>query len=110
MNAQDLLDRTKLLMSRAILEQANLNAIRDTSLANLQRWKSRGVWCSAYDEWTVLMTSGRNEDILAAMTGLDKNSNRLRQSPPYVGIISQEARQHILDACFSGPLQANGDF
>jgi len=110
MNEQDRLDRMKLLICRAILDQADLNTIRSTSLGNLQRWKSQGAWCSAYDEWTVLMTSGRDEDITAAMTGLDEKSNRLRQSPPYPGIIDQHIREQIIDACYSGPPQANGEF
>lgn len=80
----DILDEKKRQRAIHILEKISLREIRETSLATLARWKSQGAWCSAYSEWEVLMREGSDEAIIRAMTALDQNSNRLRQSPPYV--------------------------
>lgn len=79
----DVLDEKKRRRAIYILEKVSLEEIRETSLTTLARWKSQGTWCSAYSEWEELMREGSDEAIINAMTGLDQNSNRLRQSPPY---------------------------
>jgi hypothetical protein len=90
------LDRFKLLTAMAVLEVVPLEQIRSSSLANLDRWNAKGVWCSAHDEWRALMTSGTDEEVIASMTGLDDRANRLRQSPPYVGLLGREERVRLL--------------
>jgi hypothetical protein len=43
------------------------------------------------------MTSGTDDQIIATMSGLDENSNRLRQSPPYVvGLINPDTRRKLI--------------
>jgi hypothetical protein len=42
------------------------------------------------------MTSGTDEQVRAIMTGADQKANRLRQSPPYVGLIKPETRRALL--------------
>lgn len=79
----DILDEKKRQRAIYILEKVSLKEIRETSLATLARWKTQGAWCSAYSEWEMLMREGSDEAIITAMTALDQNSNRLRQSPPY---------------------------
>lgn len=95
-NRHEKLDQLKLLTAIAVLEQTDMPTIRAHSLSNLDRWNAKGVWVSAHDEWRALMTSGTDKEVVAAMTGLDQNSNRLRQSPPYVGLIKQETRRALL--------------
>ena len=46
-----------------------------------------GTWVSAHDEWRALMEHGTEEEIIAVMTRTDERCNRLRQSPPYVGLV-----------------------
>jgi hypothetical protein len=93
-NAQSILDDFKLLRAETVLKTIDMKTIREKSLDNLQRWKSKGTWCSAYDEWAELMARGEDAEVIEAMTGRDENSNRLRQSSPYTGLLDQE----IVDA------------
>lgn len=90
------LDELKRLTALAILEEVAMAAIRVKSLANLDRWNANGVWVSAHDEWRALMTLGTDAQIIATMSGLDENSNRLRQSPPYVGLINPDTRRKLI--------------
>jgi len=66
------------------------NAIRAHSLANLHRWREAGAWVSAYDEWADILRSGDDGALFAAMLGRDERANRLRQSPPYVGLLPRD--------------------
>lgn len=92
------LDKLKLLSAIAILEENDLAIIRARSLDNLNRRVSNGTWVSAFDEWRVLMTTGSDEELVAIMIGLDERSNRLRQSPPYAGLIKPDTRTSLLKA------------
>lgn len=87
MTTQADLDQFKLRAARHIVQAVDMTQIRAMSLANLDRWNAAGVWCSAHDEWRTLMAAGSDAEVIAAMTGEDEKSNRLRQSPPYTGIL-----------------------
>jgi hypothetical protein len=63
--------------------------IRAQILANLHRWERQGVWVSAYDEWRSIALSVDDGVLFAAMLGRDEEAVRLRQSMPYVGLLSQ---------------------
>jgi hypothetical protein len=71
--------------------------VRAQSLANLHRWKGQGTWVSAYDEWTEILQRGSDGELFNAMLGRNDNSNRLRQSIPYVGLLSQEEVKNIYE-------------
>lgn len=88
-NAQADLDVFKLRLAQTVVEKVDLKTIRRRGLDNLARWKQRNVWCSAYDEWRSLLEEGSDDDLVSVMTGLDEDSNRLRQSPPYVGLLDR---------------------
>lgn len=94
-NAQSRLDALKLDFARAIIESVDMVILRRHSLANLERWKRRGSWSSAFAEWEDLMTHGSDTDVTEAMTGPDENANRLRQSAPYVGLLPRTEREHL---------------
>jgi antitoxin component of MazEF toxin-antitoxin module len=87
---QDALDDLKYKLALAVVEHHAANRIRAQSLANLHRWKSRGSWVSAYDEWKGILERGDDGELFAAMLGRDERSNRLRQSPPYVGLLPRD--------------------
>lgn len=93
-NAQTELDKKKLETAKAVLRAHRLSVIRQKSLANLDRWESNGVWVSAHDEWRALMRDGSDEQIIAVMTGEDETANRLRQSPPYTGLLPRPFREN----------------
>jgi len=81
------LDRLKRRIAAAVVSACTANQIRAHGLANLYRWKQAGVWLSAYEEWQAILESASDGELFAAMLGRDERSNRLRQSPPYVGLL-----------------------
>jgi antitoxin component of MazEF toxin-antitoxin module len=91
------LDELKRLLSVAVVRRCTPREIRAQSLANLYRWKSQGVWVSAYDEWTEILQKGEDGALFAAMLGRDDNAIRLRQSMPYVGLLSQPEVKRIYE-------------
>jgi antitoxin component of MazEF toxin-antitoxin module len=88
--SQDELDELKRRLAVAVTARCTANQIRAQSLANLQRWQAGGAWVSAYDEWRQLLETGDDGLLFAAMLGRDERSNRLRQSPPYVGLLARD--------------------
>ena len=89
-SAQERLDELKRLLAVAVARDFPPQQIRAQSLANLYRWKQQGTWVSAYDEWSQILESGSDGALFAAMLGRDQHSNRLRQSLPFVGLLSPE--------------------
>jgi antitoxin component of MazEF toxin-antitoxin module len=88
--SQDELDELKRRLAVAVTARCTANEIRAQSLANLERWQNAGSWVSAYDEWRQLLLTGDDGALFAAMLGRDERSNRLRQSPPYVGLLPRD--------------------
>jgi antitoxin component of MazEF toxin-antitoxin module len=88
--SHEALDELKRSLALAVVRRHTPQEIRAKSLANLHRWKSRGTWVSAYDEWQELIERGDDGELFAAMLGRDERANRLRQSPPYVGLLPRE--------------------
>jgi antitoxin component of MazEF toxin-antitoxin module len=84
------LDEHKRAIALAVVRLFTPQEIRAQCLANLHRWKRCGSWVSAYDEWHDLIERGGDAELFAAMLGRDEQSNRLRQSPPYVGLLPRE--------------------
>lgn len=100
-NAQDKLDEMKLLRSKMVFSRYRVDQIRELSLTNLARWKESGAWCSVYDEWEFIMRQPDDMVIMDAMIGLSQNSNRLRQSSPYVGMINRQELEAIREKAAS---------
>jgi Arc/MetJ-type ribon-helix-helix transcriptional regulator len=100
-NDQSKLDEMKLSRAKMVISRFRIDQIREKSLSNLARWKSQGVWCSAYDEWTRLMESGDDIEVMESMVGMSENSNRLRQSPPYVGMMDKKELDGIREKAAS---------
>jgi antitoxin component of MazEF toxin-antitoxin module len=96
-SSHEVLDELKRLLSLAVVRRCTAQEIRAKSLANLYRWKSQGTWVSAYDEWTEILENGGDGALFAAMLGRDDQSNRLRQSMPYVGLLSLEEVKRIYE-------------
>jgi hypothetical protein len=92
-----MLDELKRSLSLAVIRHFSPQEIRAQSLANLHRWKAQGTWVSAYDEWTTILQRGSDGELFNAMLGRDDSSNRLRQSMPYVGLLSQEEIKKIYE-------------
>jgi hypothetical protein len=94
-NAQSRLDALKLELAQTVLRSVDMGVLRRHSLANINRWRKNGSWCSAFTEWEYLMETGSDAEVIAAMTGSDENANRLRQSAPYVGLVAPKGTEHL---------------
>lgn len=84
------LDQHKRALALAVVRRFTPREIRAQSLANLHRWKKQDAWVSAYDEWREIIERGDDGELFAAMLGNDERANRLRQSPPYVGLLPRD--------------------
>lgn len=84
------LDDLRLSLSLAVVRKHTAREIRAKIAANLHRWGKQGAWVSAYDEWNDIARSEDDGQLFAAMLGRDENAVRLRQSMPYVGLLSQQ--------------------
>lgn len=94
-NSHLLLDDRKLWVAQAVLDAADLKTIRAKSLSNLTRWRSKGTWGPVYDEWWQIMTNASDVVLIHIMTSQGDEPNRLRQSMPYTGLLSQETLRRI---------------
>ena len=84
------LDEHKRRLAAAVVSRFTAKHIRGHSLGNLHRWNEDGVWNSAYGEWKKLLEHANDGELFAVLLGRDEHSNQLRQSPPYVGMLSRE--------------------
>jgi hypothetical protein len=87
----------KRLLAPAVVRQFTPREIRAQSMANLHRWKKQGSWVSAYGEWEAILDGGSDGELLAALLGRDEDSNRLRQSPPHVGLLARDEVRRLND-------------
>ncbi len=84
------LDEHKRRLAAAVVSRFTARHIRAHGLGNLYRWKANGVWNCAYDEWKRLLEHAEDGELFAMILGRDERSNQMRQSPPYVGMLSRE--------------------
>ncbi|MBS0398206.1 MAG: hypothetical protein JSR95_05945 [Proteobacteria bacterium] len=94
-SANEWLDEHKRRLAIAVASQFPPNLIRAHSLANLHRWKLNGVWVSAFDEWKKIMLDGDDGELFAALLGRDEHARRLRQSPPYAGLLPRQEVERL---------------
>ena len=89
-SSHEVLDDLKRRIAATVASHFSPLLIRAHSLANLHRWEKSEAWVSAYDEWRQIMERASDGELFAAMLGRDERANRLRQSPPYVGLLPRE--------------------
>lgn len=86
-NAHATLDSIKHKIACEVLATFSVAEVKARSKANIERWRSNGAGDAVYDEWCTIIDDLDDGKMIAAMVGLGDNSNRLRQSPPYVGML-----------------------
>lgn len=91
------LDDLRLALSLAVIRRHAAREIRAKILANLHRWKRQDSWVSAFDEWDEIARSEDDGVLFATMLGRDENAVRLRQSMPYVGLLSEQEVRKIYE-------------
>jgi bifunctional DNA-binding transcriptional regulator/antitoxin component of YhaV-PrlF toxin-antitoxin module len=92
---QQRLDILKRQIAAEVLARFSVEIIRARSLENLARWKRSGVWNEAYDAWFAILSSGDETTLYKSMLGTDDESNRLRQSMPFVGLLPKEQLRRL---------------
>lgn len=86
-NLHDVLDSIKHKISCEVLATFPLPEIKARAKANILRWRANEADDPVYDEWLAIIEDANDSKMIAAMVGLSDNSNRLRQSFPYVGML-----------------------
>jgi antitoxin component of MazEF toxin-antitoxin module len=84
------LDELRRSIALAVVRRHSARQIRAQILANLHRWRARGVWGGAYEEWQNIASGCDDGQLFAAMLGCDDEAVRLRQSAPFVGLLPKE--------------------
>jgi antitoxin component of MazEF toxin-antitoxin module len=84
------LDELRRSIALAVVRSHTPREIRAQILANLRRWKARGVWGRAYEEWQEIASGSDDGRLFAVMLGRDEEGTRLRQSAPFVGLLPKE--------------------
>lgn len=84
------LDELRRSIALAVVERHTPREIRAQIRANLHRWKERGVWGRAYEEWREIAMGTDDGRLYAAMLGRDEEAIRLRQSAPFIGLLPKE--------------------
>jgi hypothetical protein len=92
------IDLVNLEMCLAIAEKVRRNPrLMRIPRANLQRWreKNRGL-ARAQREWEMILKRHPTERVLEILTQDNDEGQRLRQSDPFVGILSEKERRAFL--------------
>ena len=94
-HGHQILDELRRNLALAVVRDFTAPQIRAQILANLHRWKRQGAWVSAYDEWRGIAERNDDGELFEAMLGQDDRAVRLRQSPPYVGLLAREVVRRL---------------
>ena len=92
-----LLDARRLATHREIAKRIDADpALLDKALGNIERWsRQMGRTPPALAEWQGLLHTLPWERIRPLLVQDDEESRRLRQSSPFVGILTQRERMEI---------------
>lgn len=98
------LDWVGLERARAIAAKLRADpGLIEVAHANLRRWLVRDDYSAGARrsllEWQRLIEQSTLEELLAALTDPSETGDRRRQSSPFAGILSEEERMAIFDAC-----------
>ena len=73
-------------------------ALLDVARANIDRWAARSGYAPpSLAEWAAILAERELGAIITILTGDTEESRRLRQSSPFVGILSEDERRAIFD-------------
>jgi len=99
MNWQTRADQRSKALHREVAKKLRKNPdLWDIPKKNLARWKhTEGGLPTALMEWEQILNTNTKEHILAILEGDSEESNRLRSSSPFVGILSQSERNKIFE-------------
>ena len=96
------MDACTLEMSRIIARKIQRKPeLMRIARENLQHWKKVRRPCpQAVKEWEIILKTNDREQVLEILTQDNDEGQRLRQSDPFVGILTEAERLRILRAFF----------
>jgi hypothetical protein len=65
------------------------------ALGNIERWERNSGPDRAWNEWREILTSKSIPEIIALLKEESENGDRLRQSSPFAGALTEEERMAI---------------
>lgn len=89
-NGHQVLDTIKHRISCEVLARFSIKEIKQKSISNIERWRSKGTFGQAYADWLDILLDPDDSKLISAMVGNSDRSNQLRQSIPFVGMLDQE--------------------
>jgi hypothetical protein len=100
------LDMVNLEMCRSIAKKVRRNpALMRIPSANLRRWRRKlGYIAPAHREWEMILNRNPIARVLEILTQDNDEGQRLRQSDPFVGILTEKERQAFLKANETGAI------
>lgn len=99
-NAANFSDLLSLLAHRLAAERLRSDPrLLEKAKANLERWLSKNPLVGAWLEWEKILESESLQNILKIITAETDESQRLRSSAPFVGLITDEERRKIIKYC-----------
>jgi hypothetical protein len=93
------IDAVNLEMCKAIAQKIRRNPkLMRIARQNLQRWKRKlRPWPSAFQEWEEILKGNSLEAVLEILTQESEEGQRLRQSDPFIGILTEKERRVFLN-------------
>jgi hypothetical protein len=93
------IDACDLAMSRRIAEKIRQRPeLMEIAKENLSNWKKKvRPWPQALREWEQILSRNSQEQILAILTQDNDEGQRLRQSDPFIGILTEKERMWFLE-------------
>jgi uncharacterized protein (DUF433 family) len=91
-------DRSRALHTRIAEKLRENPALIAIALENIARWEERSGPDKALDEWRRILTSKPLSDVTALLMEDSENADRLRQSTPFAGVLTEEERAAIFRA------------
>src|SRR6266567_2790769 len=88
------IDRANLAMCKAVAQKIRRNPkLMRIPRGNLRRWKKKlRPWPPAFREWEYILKNKSLEATLEILTQDNDEGQRLRQSDPFAGVLSEKER------------------
>jgi len=92
------IDRANLAMCKAVAQKIRRNPkLMRIPRGNLRRWKKKlRPWPPAFREWEYILKNKSLEATLEILTQDNDEGQRLRQSDPFAGVLSEKERRSFL--------------
>jgi hypothetical protein len=90
------IDRRSLLLHRLVSRRVRRDpALMDHVRGTITRWQRMRPDSHALQEWSDLLSQLDVSGVVRLLRSRDQNATRLRQSSPFVGILTEEERAKV---------------